>query len=290
MEVVKIYAFADEAGQEFDTQIAAMKENHLDGLEIRSVDNISVDDITIEKAKEIRKRLDDEGLQIWSIGSPIGKIDIETDDFASHFDKFKRTLDIAEILGAECYRLFSFYVGQNYERHRNEVMERLGMFVEAAAGYKVTLCHENEKGIYGDTALRCLEILKALPQVKAVFDPANFIQCGQDTLEAWEILKPHVKYLHIKDALADGSVVPAGKGIGHVGFIARDYILRGGSAFTIEPHLTAFDGLSKLERGGGESKVGQCVYESDRASFDTACNEFKQLLTEIYKASEGRKV
>lgn len=280
MKTVKIYAFADEAGQSLETQIAAMKENHLDGLEIRGIDGANIADITAEKAREIKNRLDSEGLRIWSIGSPIGKIGIETDDFNAHFEKFKRSLNIADILGAECYRLFSFYVGQNYDSCKNEVIDRLGLFAEAAAGHNIMLCHENEKGIYGDAALRCLEIHKALPQIKAVFDPANFIQCGQDTLEAWEVLKPYVKYLHIKDALADGSVVPAGKGIGHIKSIAEDYMLRGGNAFTLEPHLTVFDGLSELEQSDEKSKIGQYVYESSRAAFDAACSEFKKIISE----------
>lgn len=279
METAKIYAFADEAGQDLETQIAAMKENHLDGLEIRGVEGENIIDITTEKAKEIKERFDSEGLRIWSIGSPIGKINMETDDFKAHLEKFKRSLDIADILGAECYRMFSFYIGGNYEHYKNEVIERLGTLAEAAAQYNITLCHENEKGIYGDTAPRCLEILEALPRIKAVFDPANFIQCGQNTLAAWEMLKPHVKYLHIKDALADGSVVPAGKGIGHIGFIAEDYMLNGGNAFTIEPHLTVFDGFSELERGE-QSKIGRYVYESSRAAFDAACGEFKKIISE----------
>lgn len=48
---------------------------------------------------------------------------------------------------------------------------------------------------------------------KAIFDFANFVQVGQDALEAYELLKPYISYVHIKDALfEDGSVVPAGMG------------------------------------------------------------------------------
>ena len=79
---MKIYAFADEASANIDEQIKAMKENKLDGLEIRNVDGVNISRITKEKAKEVRKKLDDAGLRVWTIGSPIGKIDIEKD--ASH--------------------------------------------------------------------------------------------------------------------------------------------------------------------------------------------------------------
>lgn len=210
---MKIYAFADEASPWMQEQITAMKENEVDGLEIRNVDKVNVADISDRKAREIKKRMDEANLKVWSIGSPIGKIDIEKDDFLLHIEKFKRTLEVAEILGAENIRLFSFFTPQeNRGEYKNQVIERLAGFLELAKGSKITLCHENEKGIYGDVPERCLEIHRALPEMKAIFDPANYVQCGVDTGMAWEMLKPYVKYLHIKDALADGSVVPAGKG------------------------------------------------------------------------------
>ena len=92
----------------------------------------------------------------------------------------------------------------------------MGRFVDVAKSYDIKICHENEKGIYGDNATRCLDIHKAIPELGGIFDPANFVQCKQDTLEAWEMLKSYVKYLHIKDANELGKVVPAGEGIGNV--------------------------------------------------------------------------
>ena len=169
--------------------------------------------------------------------------------------------------------------GKHPADYRNEVMDRLGKFADLAEGTGVTLCHENEKGIYGDNAVRCLDILKAEPRLEGVFDPANFVQCGQDTLEAWELLKDRIKYMHIKDALWDGSVVPAGKGDGNVAAVVRAYIARGGRQFTMEPHLKVFDGLAALEQDGEQSKVGErYVYDSNDAAFDAACEAFKALL------------
>ena len=73
-----------------------------------------------------------------------------------------------------------------------------------------------------DIASRCLEIHQAVPELGGIFDPANFVQCGQDTLEAWKMLAPYVHYLHIKDALlSDGAVVCAGHGDGNVPEILR---------------------------------------------------------------------
>ncbi len=282
MNDIRIFAFADEASAEITGQIAAMQRNGLNGLEIRNADGTNVSDLTLDKAKEIRARMDDAGLSVWSIGSPIGKIDIVKDDFAAHLNKFRHTLDVADVLGAKNIRLFSFYIpaGEKPENHRGKVFEQMGAMIDAAAGRGIDLCHENEKGIYGDMAVRCLELHKEFPALKAVFDPANFIQCGQDTWEGWQMLKPYVKYLHIKDALADGNVVPAGKGIGQVPRIVKEYLAMGGTALTLEPHLKVFDGLAALERENDKSAVGAYCYKTNDEAFDAACAALSEILKE----------
>ena len=282
MKQPKIYAFADEASPIIDKQIIAMQRNGLQGLEIRNVDGESVAAISLDKAREVRAKMDAAGLKVWSIGSPIGKIDIEKDDFNAHMDTLRHVIEVAKILGAENIRMFSFYIpaGKNPADYRAEVLRRLHLMADAAEGTGVTLCHENEKGIYGDMANRCLEILEAEPRIAGVFDPANFVQCGQDTWEAWKLLGSKIKYMHIKDALfKDNSVVPAGKGDGQVGKILKAFLENGGECLTVEPHLTVFDALKTLEREGEKSRVGGAyAYPSSDAAFDAACQALRELL------------
>ena len=283
MEKMRLFAFADEADKLVDGQIAAMKRNGLQGLEVRGVDGVNVSKITLDKAREVRQKLDDNGLVTWSIGSPIGKIKLE-DDFDAHLDTLRHCLEVADILGAKNLRLFSFYMPKDEDPtpYKNEVIDRMGAFLDVARGSGVLLCHENEKGIYGDIATRCLELHQALPELGGIFDPANFVQCGQDTLAGWELLKEHIHYLHIKDALADGSVVPAGKGVGNVPYIVKEFIARGGNAATMEPHLKVFDGLKALEESGNTSVVGGIYrYPDANTAFDAACDAMKAILMEV---------
>ena len=279
MKSMNIYAFADEASGQISGQIAAMQRNGLQGLEIRGVDGQNISDISIEKAHEVRRKLDDAGLTVWSMGSPIGKIGIESDGFAAHLDKLRHTLELADVLGAKNLRMFSFYVpGEQAVQYRDKVIDQMGQMLRIAEGSGVAMCHENEKGIYGDMADRCLELLNIFPQLQGIFDPANFIQCGQDTIEAWKLLRHRIHYLHIKDALADGKVVPAGEGIGFLRSIVDDFRARGGCNVTIEPHLSVFAGLKDLEREGEKTQIDPFCYESSDAAFDAACNAFKALL------------
>lgn len=274
---LQLCAFADEAGNRLEEQIAALKENGIPYLEMRGVNGKNVVQLTDEEAADITARLAEHGLRVWSLGSPAGKSKL-SDDFAAEEARFERLLRIADITGARCIRLFSFYGADDSDACFEEICRRLNRFLEMAQGHSVVLCHENEKGIYGDMADRCLDLLNTFPQLEGIFDPANFIQCGQDTIQAWKLLRQRISYLHIKDALTNGKVVPAGKGEGHVRDILADFQARGGSDVTIEPHLSVFAGLKDLEREGEETKIDPFCYESSDAAFDAACNALKALL------------
>jgi sugar phosphate isomerase/epimerase len=198
-----------------------------------------------------------------------------------HLDKFRRTLEIVKILNSRNIRLFSFYTPKrkNPDNYKNEVIDRLGQFCEEAKKYDIVLCHENEKGIYGDKAERCLEIHKALPDIKGVFDPANFVQCGVDTLKAWEMLKNKVEYLHIKDAVGQ-AIVPAGEGEGNIKEILTGYFELGGEVISMEPHLSNFVGLNNLEREGEKTKIAYSYASTDEA-FDAAFTAINKVLSEV---------
>lgn len=280
---IKIYGFADESSPIIDEQIKAMHRNGLAGLEIRNVDGTWIADAQIDKIREVKVKMDAAGLETWAIGSSIGKIDIETGDFAAHLENLKKMIEFAHILEAKNLRAFSFFIpkGKNPADYKNEVMDRIGKMLDVIRGSGVTFCHENEKGIYGDIASRCLEILDTFPEIEGVFDTANFVQCSQDTAEAWNMLKHRIKYVHIKDArMSDGVVVPPGKGDGNYSLIIPEYLAQGGTVFTMEPHLTEFVGLQGLEREGEESVVGEIKFASNEEAFDYACATFKGLLEE----------
>ena len=84
--------------------------------------------------------------------------------------------------------------------------------------------------------------------------------------------------MHIKDCFADGSVVPAGKGIGNLPYILEQCKELGVEDLTIEPHLAVFAGLDALEREGQTSKVGGYAYPDADAAFDAACNALKEII------------
>ena len=278
-------AFADEAGGGLIAQIEALKANGLTHIEPRGLDAGNISEFTAEQAKEVKKILDEHGVGVSAIGSYFGKINI-TDDFKAHFDLFKQCVENARILGTRNIRMFSFYMpeGEDPAVYRDAVFERLEQMADYARDSGVWCCHENEKGIFGDTDDRCLDILRTFAgKIRGVFDPANFIQCHVEVLPAYEKLKDYIEYMHIKDCrMADGFVVPCGRGDGHIAALLRRFGEKDGKRFlTLEPHLKVFEGLSALEQNGGADFVKEeFAYPTNRDAFNAACSAFHAVLAE----------
>lgn len=249
----KISGFSDEIAESIVEQFTVLNKLNIRYFEPRGIDGKNIAALSDEEVQQLKEKMNQYGISVSSIGSPIGKVKLE-DSFDEHFEKFQRVVQIAKQLGAKYIRMFSFYHEGGAEwtaEERAEVLARLRKMIAYAEEQDVVLLHENEKDIYGDTADRCADLMKELycDHFKAVFDPANFVQCGQDTVQAYESLKGYIAYMHIKDAkFADGSVVPAGAGDGNVEKILKNLMDSGYDGFvSLEPHLGSFAGLAALE-------------------------------------------
>ena len=248
----KISGFSDEIAVEADTQFQVLNKLGIRYFEPRGIDGKNISALSEDEVEALKEKMGAYGISVSSIGSPIGKVKL-SESFEEHFELFKNVVKTANILNAKYFRMFSFYHdGEDWsEAERAEVLAHLKKMIDYAGEHEIVLLHENEKGIYGDTAKRCLDLMEELScdHFKAVFDPANFVQCGQDTKEAYEMLKPYIAYMHIKDSrFADGRVVPAGVGDGNVEYILTDLFENGYDGFlSLEPHLGKFAGLKDLE-------------------------------------------
>ena len=171
MITVKLCAFSDEADASLEGQIAALKRNNVPYMEMRNVNGKNVTELTLEEAKEVRAMLDENGIKVWSIGSPIGKVDINT-DFDEYLKLVKHTCELANILGAKKIRAFSFF---NAYEQKEKVFNYLNIMAETTLSYGVDFCHENEKDIYGDTLERVQEVMDNTKGLKFIYDPANYL-------------------------------------------------------------------------------------------------------------------
>lgn len=280
-----ISGFADEIAQDLTTQLENLKKLDMHYMEMRGVDGKNLIFHTPEKVKEIKERLDVAGVALSALGSPLGKIGIE-DAFEKHFEEFKQAVEIAHKMDCRNIRMFSFYVPEGQgEKYKDKVFERLGQFADYAKANDVILLHENEKGIYGEKAKECKEIMDLFggENFKAIFDFANFVQAGQDTWEAYELLKGDIAYVHVKDAIkGTGQVVPAGMGDGNVAAILKDLYAKGFQGFlSLEPHLFNFTGFAGLEKGEKSIGGGPAKVLSGEEAFALAHDSLKNILVRL---------
>ncbi len=281
-------AFSDEASADMNGQIAACKANGVTHVELRGVDGKNISNFTVDEAEKLKKKLDEADIKVATIGSFYGKIEI-TEPFEPHFEAFKNTVEVAKVLEAKYIRIFSFYFneGESYEAYKNEVFRRVGAMAEYSKKFDILCCHENEKGIYADIPERCIELHEAVGEnLGGIFDTANFIHCGVDTLPAFKQLNKHTTYLHIKDARKpDGMVTPAGLGDGNLEEILRIFARKKGErVLCVEPHLTVFEGLQELEKDNKliDKLEGQDFkYPNREASFKAAVDATKALIEKV---------
>lgn len=259
--------FADEISPDLDEQLDTLARESLRYMELRSVWNTNVLDLTDEELGRVKSAVSERGVGISSIGSPIGKVPI-TDPFGPHLVRFRRALHAADVMQTPYVRVFSFFIpeGQEAALYRDEVLERMGVLAGEAEEAGVMLLHENEKKIYGDVPARCVDILAGVdsPALHAAWDAANFVQCGvrHPHAEGYELLRPYVEYVHVKDALAgSGRVVPAGEGDGEIRETLSALRVRGFDGFfSLEPHLASsdtysgFSGPEQFRRAAGAFK------------------------------------
>ncbi len=242
---VVLSGFADEISPDLDEQLAVLAAESISHLELRSVWSTNVADLDDGQVTRLRRELDQSGVRVSAIGSPIGKIGIDA-PFEPELERLRRVADIASELGTTLVRVFSFYIprGQDPQLYRARVMDRMAALAALAAERGLVLAHENEKEIYGDRPERCADIVASVgsPALRATFDAANFVQCGaRPHADAYNLLRPYLVYLQVKDALAaTGEVVPAGQGDGQVRETLAALRDSGFAGYlSLEPHLAS---------------------------------------------------
>ncbi len=273
--MIRLSAFADEISANPIEQLDCLEENGIRHVEFRSILGKNVMDLSDSEHSEFRDLLESRGFSLSAIGSPIGKIPI-AESFEPHQDRFVKAMELAQFYGTPNVRVFSYYLpaGDDPAIHRCEVLRRMAIKAKMAGERDLKLVLENERGIYGDTAARVLDIVHSVasPSLGLAFDPANFLEVGQPIDEAWETLRDHVIHFHVKDFdPVDKKCVPAGQGAGQIGRLIADAVSRGYDGFcTLEPHLliaAQSHGFTGPDRFGEAARALKGELEKHRVPF-----------------------
>lgn len=219
---VILSGFADESANDkrIEQQFAAFAALGLKYYSLRFVDvgngikNVMLlEDAEIARIQQLQA---DYGLQVCSIGSPIGKVKLcDIDDGTKNryvpFEEYLRNdvqiaCDRAEAFGTKLVRGFSFYhpLGTSPEAHLDQASDQLGQIAEACDARGLTFGLEVEANLIGQTGQLMAELHRRVnhPALLTIFDGANIVTQGfsaDATYAQYLAMKPGLGWLHIKD-------------------------------------------------------------------------------------------
>lgn len=235
-------AFADEISPDLSVQVHELKRLGVLGLDVRSLSGKNVLDLAEETLREIGTACQKAGLHVESVGSPVNKVTYSQEAAKAETAKLRRAIDAAKALGVKKIRVFSPHVPEGREEALwPEVLEFMRDLVGLAQEHDVVLLHENDGhflGAFPKYARRLFDQLGG-PRFRAAYDFANGVPLGFRPMKDWfPWLLPHLDCCHIKDAKADGTVMPAGQGDGQIRE-TLEFLIESGwnGVLTLEPHL-----------------------------------------------------
>lgn len=244
--MIKFSAFADEVTNDFIGQVRFLVSQNIRNIEIRFLNGKNIMDLNKAELIETKNILDDNGIGVSAIGSPIGKIKLDQ-SFEYHLNNFKHSIELADFFDSQFIRVFSYYApdGRHIDNFRKEVLTRMASKAELLKGSNIIMVHENESHIFGHNAENCVDIVKTVdsPNFKLVYDPANFVwgeKINNNVELCWPLMKPYVVHVHIKDWMLGNTDIGSlpGEGDGQIKKLLtelRDIQYSG--YLTIEPHL-----------------------------------------------------
>jgi len=219
---VILSAFADEAANQKTAvqQFAAMAALGLQYYSLRFVDvgqgikNVML--LTVKEIQQLRHLEDEYGLNVASIGSPIGKVKlVDGDDGTKNayvpFKKYlakdvKKVCDLAHAFETKLIRGFSFYPprGAKAIDYLPQAVDQLGQIAETCHRSDLTFGLEIEANLVGQTGDLMAEIAKQVnhPAMVLIFDAANILCQGYtatDVFAQYQRMKPYIGWMHIKD-------------------------------------------------------------------------------------------
>lgn len=186
-----VAVITDEFTQDFERICKTAVELEIPALEVRTVWDKNVVDLTDDQVRDLKRLADDHGRTICGLASPVYKcvhpagaaIDERfhqdafkaTHGFDDQIDILKRALEIAGMLEAPMIRVFSFWRTVEPLALRSAIIESLAKAVETAAPHNVLIGLENEHACNLATGEEVKPVLDALPDagLGLVWDPAN---------------------------------------------------------------------------------------------------------------------
>ncbi len=230
---VILSGFADESAKDKTAteQFVAFAALGLQYYTIRFIDAgqgvKNVMKLSVAEIQKIRQLQNEYGLNVSSIGSPIGKIKlVDSEDGTKNvyipFEKYlaaevQKACELAHAFETKLIRGFSFYhpKGSEPRDHLAQVVDRLGQIAEAFHRSDLTFGLEVEANLVGSNGLILAEIYRQVnhPAMVLIFDGGNILTQGYSTADVfaqYTAMKPGLGWMHVKDYRTGPAVMKGG--------------------------------------------------------------------------------
>ncbi|MFJ3473606.1 sugar phosphate isomerase/epimerase family protein [Microbacterium maritypicum] len=261
----KLSGFGDEIDPDPAVQIAVLQALGARHIEVRSAWGVNIVDLDECQLTQLAAVVRERGMSVSAVASPIGKVDVSL-PVEHEVGRLQRAIRAADVLETPYIRIFSFFRDENLsaEDIRDDVLVRMAALARTAEAAGVTLVHENEKDIYGDIPARVLDVIESVgsDRLRIAWDNANFVQVGvRPFTDGYAMLRPHLEYLQLKDALAaTGEVVPVGEGDGELRETLTALRDDGYAGFaSLEPHLADVNALGGFSGPEAFGRAGRAL-------------------------------
>ncbi len=250
----------------------------LDGIEIRSVWEKGPHELDKEDIGQIRKLVNAAKMEVCSISSPFFKCNMDKDEeVEQNMRILEKSIQLAQELGTGIVRGFTFWNTGDFNACLPKIISRFEEPVKMLEKAGITLALESDPSVFASNAGRLVKVIEGInqPCVKGLWDPGNDMYDPRGEIpypDGYEIIKPYIVHVHLKDAvrLPDGKAAAAPIGEGQVDFVGQfGALLKDGySGYVVlethyRPQHEMSEELLALPKGSAFSHLG---YEATEQS------------------------
>lgn len=278
----------DEISQDFRIAVGLAAKYHLDGVEIRSVWEKGPHELNNAQMKEIKQIVDGNGLEVCGISAPFFKCDMDNSvEIESHIEILKKCCELAHYTGSKFVRGFTFWNKGKFEDNIDNIVAKFEEPLKILEKEGITLALEFDPSVFATNASKLVEVVKSInsPFVKALWDPGNDIYDPTGEVpfpNGYEIIKPYMVHMHLKDAekLQDGKIIGKLIGEGQVDYIGhfKRLIKDGYEGYVVlethyRPKHELSDELMALPKGSAFSYLGYEATEECLIKWENLMNK-----------------
>ena len=209
--MIDVCFFSGEVSTDFAEAVRLGVEAGANSVEIRGgLWGKRIQEIDDDDVKRMQEVLASHHAHVASIGSPVGKCDIDSEEeYDTHRRYFDRMIELAQVFQTRIIRGFVFWKpNRKTDRGRpdlslymDQIVEKIAPMLPLAEEAGVTLSIETEGSTLLGTCGEIRTVFDALgnsPALSVCWDVRNSLNCGEPLREGYNLVKGDVTHFHVK--------------------------------------------------------------------------------------------